>query len=232
MRILRPLLPLLVLLAVLAPVWFSGVGHDFSWHGLARHQAALTGWVAAHPVIAPLAYVGFYVAVAALCLPEAAVVTVAGGLLFGTLFGGALAVIGATLGSIVLFLVARSALAGSFVRGGGALLARTRAALQRDGFAYLLAIRLIPAFPFWLVNLAAAVGGMRLLPYATATFIGIIPVTMVFSSLGEGLGKVLAQGREPDVLVVFSPSVLLPLLALAALSLVPVLWRHWKARRG
>lgn len=232
MRILRPLLPLLALLAVLVLVWFSGVGHDFSWQGLARHQAALTGWVAAHPLTAPLAYTGFYVAVAALCLPEAAVVTVAGGLLFGTLFGGVLAVIGATLGSIVLFLVARSALADRFVRTGGGLLARTRAALQRDGFAYLLAIRLIPAFPFWLVNLAAAIGGMRLLPYATATFIGIIPVTLVFSSLGEGLGKLLAQGREPDVLVVFSPPVLLPLLALAALSLLPVAWRHWKARRG
>lgn len=232
MRILRPLLPLLALLGLLVLVWISGVGHDFSWQGLARHQAVLSGWVSAHPVIAPLAYVGFYAAVAALCLPEAALVTVAGGLLFGTLFGGALAVIGATLGSIVLFLAARSALAGSFVRRGGALLARTRTALQRDGFAYLLAIRLVPAFPFWLVNLAAAIGGMRLLPYATATFIGIIPGTLVFASVGEGLATVLAAGRRPDVMVAFSPQVLLPLLALAALSLLPVAWRHWKARRG
>lgn len=232
MRILRPLLPLVVLLAVLVLLWISGVGHDFTWRGLARHQAALTGWVSAHPVIAPLAYIAFYAAVAALCLPEAAVVTVAGGLLFGTVIGGALAVVGATAGSIVLFLAARSALSGSFVRRGGTMLARARTALQRDGFAYLLAIRLIPVFPFWLVNLAAAVGGMRLLPYSTATFIGIIPATLVFASLGDGLGTVLAQGHRPDVMVAFSPPVLLPLLALAALSLLPVAWRHWKSRGG
>ena len=101
--------------------------------------------------------------------------------------------------------------------------------LQRDGFSYLLAMRLIPAFPFWLVNLAAAIGGMRLLPYATATLIGIIPATLVFASLGEGWATVLAQGRRPDLMVAFSPPVLLPLLALAALSLLPVAWRRWKA---
>jgi len=232
MRLLRPLLPLLALLAVLALVWTSGIAHDFSWQGLARHHAALTAWVAAHPLVAPLVYTGFYIAVAALCLPEAALVTVAGGLLFGTLLGGVLAVIGATLGSVVLFLAARNALAGSFVRRGGTVLARTRSALQRDGFSYLLAIRLIPVFPFWLVNLAAAVGGMRLLPFTSATLIGIVPGTLVFASLGEGLGTVLAQGRRPDLMVVLSLPVLLPLLALAVLSLLPVAWRHWKARRG
>lgn len=230
MRLLRRLLPLITLLAIAIAILVSGVMHQFSWAGLARHQAALTGWAAAHAVTAPLAYTLFYAVVAALSLPEAAVVTVAGGLLFGTLLGGLLAVVGATLGSIVLFLLARSVLAESFVRRGGPVLARTRSALQQEGFSYLLAIRLIPAFPFWLVNLAAAFGGMRLLPYTTATLLGIIPGTLVFASLGDGLASVLARGQRPDLLVIFSPRVLLPLLALAALSLLPVLWR-WRNRR-
>lgn len=232
MRALRHLLPLLTLLAVLLAIWLSGVADQFSWEGLARHQADLAAWVAAHPLLAPLAYMAFYVVVAALSLPEAALVTVAGGLLFGTVLGGILAVIGATLGSIVLFLAARNALADRFVRRGGKVLARARDALQREGFSYLLAIRLIPAFPFWLVNLAAAIGGMRLLPFATATFIGIIPGTLVFASLGDGLGAVLARGQRPDLTIVFSPRVLGPLLALAALSLLPVIWRHWRRRNG
>lgn len=230
MRFLRRVLPLLTLALVVAALLASGLTHHLSWHGLARHQAVLAAWVAAHPLRAPLLYALAYAAVAALSLPEAALVTVAGGLLFGTLLGGALAVIGSTLGSIVLFLVARSVLADSFVRFGGATLARTRAALQRDGFSYLLAIRLIPAFPFWLVNLAAAFGGMRLLPYATATFLGIIPGTLVFAGIGSGLRDVLARGQRPELTVLFSPGVLLPLLALAALSLLPVAWRRWRRR--
>ena len=230
MRTLRHLLPLLALLAALLAAWQGGLLHEFSWAALARHQATLGAWVDAHPLLAPLAYVALYLVVVALSLPEAAVLTVAGGLLFGTVVGGLLAVLGSTMGAIVLFLAARSALADRFVDRGGRVLARARTSLQRDGFSYLLAIRLVPAFPFWLVNLAAAIGGMRLLPFATATLIGIIPATLVFASLGDGLGAVLAQGQRPDLTVVFSPRVLLPLLALAALSLAPVLWRHWRQR--
>lgn len=230
LRLLRRLLPLLTLLAALVAVWASGLTDQFSWSGLARHQIGLADWVSRHPVVAPAAYIAFYATVVALSVPEAALVTVAGGLLFGTWLGGILAIIGATLGSIVLFLAARSALAGSFVRRDGSVLARARATLQRAGFSYLLAIRLIPAFPFWLVNLAAAFGGMQLLPFAVATLIGITPGTLVFASLGAGLGAVLARGERPDLRVIFSAHVLLPLVALAALSLAPVLWRRW--RRG
>ena len=103
-----------------------------------------------------------------------------------------------------------------------------RAGLRRDGFSYLLAIRLVPAFPFWLVNLAAALSGMRLLPYAAATVLGIMPATFVYASIGAGLGDVLSTGGRPDLTVVFSPRILGPLIGLAALSLLPVAWRRWK----
>jgi uncharacterized membrane protein YdjX (TVP38/TMEM64 family) len=103
-----------------------------------------------------------------------------------------------------------------------------RPRLARDGFSYLLAIRLVPAFPFWLVNLAAALCGMRLLPYVAATLLGITPATFVYASIGEGVESVLASGGEPDLAVIFSPRVLVPLIALAALSLVPVAWRKWR----
>jgi uncharacterized membrane protein YdjX (TVP38/TMEM64 family) len=86
----------------------------------------------------------------------------------------------------------------------------------------------VPAFPFWLVNLGAALSGMRLLPYATATVLGIMPATFVYASIGAGLSDVLSAGRAPDLAVIFSPRILGPLIALAALSLLPVAWRRWK----
>jgi uncharacterized membrane protein YdjX (TVP38/TMEM64 family) len=114
-------------------------------------------------------------------------------------------------------------------RRAGTLLDRIRPGLHRDGFSYLLALRLVPT-PFWLVNLGAALCGMRLLPFTVATLVGIIPATFVLAWIGAGVGDVLASGRSPDLSILFSAQILGPLSALAALSLVPVAWR-WM-RRG
>ena len=164
MRLIRRTWPLLLLFAAIAAAWASGLAQQLNWSTLARHQSALTGWVDAHAIGAPALYVAVYIVVAALSLPESAVVTVAGGLLFGTVMGGALAVTGATIGAIFLFLIARSAFFGDSMatRGGAALGVRLRDELRHNGFSYLLAVRLVPVVPFWLVNLAAAFCGMRL----------------------------------------------------------------------
>jgi uncharacterized membrane protein YdjX (TVP38/TMEM64 family) len=149
--------------------------------------------------------------------------------LFGTTMGGLLAIIGATCGAVVLFLVVRNLLGDVVAARAGRLIARIRPGLERDGFNYLLAIRLVPVVPFWLVNLAPALVGMRLGPYALATLIGIVPSTFVFASIGAGLAVVLASGGQPDLSEVLSLRVLLPLAALALLVLVPVILRRAKA---
>lgn len=227
----RHIVPLLLLAAIGLGIWRSGLLHELSWHTLALHQAGLLALVSAHPVIAGTLYVGLYTLVVAFSVPEAALVTVAGGLLFGTLLGGTLAVLGSTLGAIILFLVARTALADVVARRARTVIERIRPRLHRDGFSYLLALRLVPAIPFWLVNLGAALCGMRLFPYAAATLIGIIPATFIFASVGDGVGTVLAAGGRPDVAVIFSPRFLGPLIALAVLSLTPVILRHRKRHR-
>ncbi len=207
-------------------IWQSGIAHALSWEALARHQVELTAWVEAHRLLAAACYLLFYVMLVAFSIPESAVVTVAGGLLFGTLIGGTLAVLGSTLGSVIIFLVARSALAKTVARRARPIIKRIRPGIKRDGFSYLLALRLVPALPFWLVNLGAAVSGMRLWPYASATLIGIIPATFVFASIGDGVGAVLAAGGHPNVGLIFTPRVLGPLVGLAVLSLTPVILRH------
>jgi uncharacterized membrane protein YdjX (TVP38/TMEM64 family) len=225
---LRRLLPLGGLAAIGVVIWYSGATAYLSWQELARHQAMLLDAVAARPTLAPALYVGLYALFVALSLPQAVVMTVAGGLLFGALAGGALAVLGATAGAIGLFLVARSAFGDTLAERGGAVARTVRDGLRRDGFNYLLAIRLIPVFPFWLVNLAAALGGIRLLPYAAATALGVTPGTFVFASVGAGIGTVLSAGGQPDLGIILSLPVLGPLLGLAALSLLPVVWRRWR----
>jgi len=232
MRNPKRLIAPVVLIVLIAAVWSLGLANRLSWTALAQNQALLNDWVTAHRWLAPCLFVAAYTASVTLSLPQAALLTMAGGLLFGTLAGGALAVSGATIGAVLLFLIARSAVAGPLAAQGGAALTKLREDLQRNGFSYLLAIRLIPVVPFWLVNLAAALCGMRLSQFAIATFIGIIPATFVIASIGAGVGGVLARGQRPDLSLVFSWPVLGPLLALAMLSLTPVIWRKWRTRHA
>ena len=232
MRISARLIAPLVLIAAIAAVWWFGLASQLSWATLAREQASLQTWVAQNPIAAGGLYVAIYIASVTLSLPQAALLTMTGGLLFGTVAGGMLAVTGATIGAILLFAIARHAFADPLARRGGTALGTLRDELRRDGFSYLLAIRLIPVVPFLLVNLAAALCGMRLRDFAAATFIGIMPATFIFASIGVGLSLVLAAGQTPDLRILISRPILGPLLALAVLSVLPPVWRKWRARHA
>lgn len=223
---------LIVLLAVLAAVLVLGRDWLPSFERLAEQQAGLRAFVAAHPLLAPAAYVAVYAALVAASVPGGIVLSVAGGALFGMAPGAALAVLGATSGAALLFLLVRGLLAEWAARRAGPLLDRIRPGLERDGFNALLALRLLPVLPFWLVNLAPPLVGMRLGPFVLATALGIAPATAVFASIGAGVGGALAQGQQPGLATVLQPAVLLPLVGLALLALAPVAWRRWKAARG
>jgi uncharacterized membrane protein YdjX (TVP38/TMEM64 family) len=212
--------------AAVLSVLLGGGSTAHAWNALAAHQAMLHRWVARAPLVAGAVYCVAYVACVALSLPLGTPLTVTGGLLFGTVAGTALAAASASGGAILLFLLARSALAPLLARRAGPFLDRLRPGLQRDGFSWLLALRLVPAVPFWLLNLAPALLGMRLAPYAAATVLGIIPAAAVLAGIGAGLGDVLDTGAPPDLSVLRSPPVLLPLAGLVALSLLPVAWRR------
>ncbi|MCW5746989.1 MAG: TVP38/TMEM64 family protein [Alphaproteobacteria bacterium] len=228
----RRLAPLAVLAIGLALFFATGLHRILTFDMLRAHHADLTAWVADHWVLAALAYMLAYAVLVAFSLPLASLATLLGGLLFGTVLGSTLTVLGATSGAIAVFLAARSAFGDILRARADSFLGRMEAGFRRDAFSYLLFLRLVPVFPFWLVNIAPAVFKVPLRTYALTTFLGIIPGTAVYCSVGAGLGGVLDRSAAPDPGLVFEPQVLLPLLALAALSLVPMLYNRWKARRG
>jgi uncharacterized membrane protein YdjX (TVP38/TMEM64 family) len=216
----------LAVVVLVALAWAFGLHRYLTLEALAAQREALAGLVAARPVLSALVYVAAYIGVVAFSLPGGAVMTLAGGLLFGAFFGACLAVLGATIGAAVLFLLARSAFAPLVAGRAEGLLGPLRAGLARDGFFYLLSLRLVPVFPFWLLNLAPVLLGMAFAPYLAATFLGIIPGTLVFAGIGAGLDEVFLSGGVPDLGVIFSWGVLLPLLGLALLSLFGAWWRR------
>ena len=232
MAMLKRFWPVITILGVLGALYAAGLQHELTFANFSRRLGDLHRFTEAEPVLAPLAYIATYAALVALCIPTGSLLSVSGGVLFGVVPGTAYAVLAATLGATLVFMIARTVLADLVAHRAGALLDRVRPGLQRDGFSYLLAMRLLPVVPFWLLNLAPALAGMRLAPFVIATALGIIPATAVYVSLGAGFGEALAAGQRPDLSVIFSARILLPLLALAALSLVPVGWRHWQQRRA
>lgn len=245
--LVRRLLPLVLI------VLFAAFAFAMGWHRvvtletLVRHRAVISAFVVDHTVMAILAFIGLYIVTVALSLPGGAVLTVAGGILFGTLVGGAAAVIGATIGSTILFLIARTAIGSFLTRSAGPLVARIAEGFREDAFNYLLFLRLVPAFPFWLVNLAPAIFGVPLATFVLATVIGIIPATFTFASVGSGLDSViaaqekafnvcLASGRTDcrldfDFKAAVTPEILLAFAALGVIALLPVLIRRLRARR-
>jgi uncharacterized membrane protein YdjX (TVP38/TMEM64 family) len=219
-------------LATLAVLVFAFDLDSFlGFESLRAHRAELVGFVGRSPALAALLYVVLYAASVSLFIPGATVLTIAGGFLFGTLLATGLTVVGATVGAIGVFAIARSTL-GETLRGrAGPWLARMAAGFRADAFNYLLVLRLVPLFPFFVVNIAPAFLGVPLRTFATATFIGIIPGTFVFASVGAGIGSVLESGEAFSVASLLTPEIVLAMVGLAALALVPVVHRRWR-RKG
>jgi uncharacterized membrane protein YdjX (TVP38/TMEM64 family) len=227
---LKRLWPLLILALAIAAVFALDLDRYLTFAALREHRAMLTALVVEHRVLAALAFVVVYALAIALSVPGGAILTIAGGFMFGSILGTALVLVAATLGATLVFLIAKSAL-GDPLRGrAGPFLKRMEAGFQEDAFNYLLVLRLIPLFPFWIVNLVPAFLGVPLRTYVLGTFIGIIPGSFVFASVGAGIGSVLDSGQDFSPASVLTPQILIALIGLAVLALLPVAYRKFKSR--
>ncbi len=222
-------LSILVVLAVgLAAFFAAGLHEQLSFEALRNNRELLASWVEANLLLALLAYLAGYAVVIAFSLPVGAVATISGGFFFGLWFGTAATVVGATLGATALFIAAQTVLGDRLRARVGATLERMDGGFRQNAFNYLLVLRLVPLFPFFLVNIAPAFANVRLSTYVGATFIGIIPGTFVYTSVGNGLGAVFDSGGEPDLGLILEPEILLPILGLSLLALVPVAYRRFR----
>ncbi len=225
-------LPLAILLGgtglFLAMGWHRYIGFEH----LRENREALTAWIAARGLWAPVLFGLAYAAMTAFSIPGGALATVLGGFFFGLVTGSVVVVLAATAGATVLFLAARSALGAFLRRRSEGWLQRMEDGFREDAFAYLLVLRLIPLFPFWLVNLVPAFLGVPLRTFALATLLGIVPGSVVYVSLGNGLGALLESGGTPDFAIVFRAEILLPLIGLAVLALLPVAYKRLQRRRA
>jgi len=226
----RRWLPLVLLLGLSVAAYFYLSSRGIGFHSFAEHRAWMLAQVEAHGLLSGLALFATYVAVTALSLPLGSVLTVFAGFLFGTVEGTLWVVAGATLGSIAVFLAARSALRETMEARAGPWLKRMERGFREDALSYLLVLRLLPIFPFWMVNIVPALLGVPFRTYVLGTALGIVPGTLIFASLGNGLGEILDRGETPDLSILLDPALLLPLVGLCVLALLPVAVKRWRRR--
>ncbi len=225
------LLVLAVFVLGVVLVFTTGVKDTLTLDALSANRARLLEFVELHAVAAVLVFMGVYIAATALSVPGAIWLTIAGGLVFGAVFGTLYTVIAATIGASLIFLIARYVLGDTLRAKAGLALKKMEAGFQANALSYLLVLRLVPLFPFFLVNLVPAFLSVPLRTFIIGTFFGIIPGTFVFSTVGAGLGDALAAGATVDPAAVLKqPTVIGALLGLALLSLIPVVYRRIKAR--
>jgi uncharacterized membrane protein YdjX (TVP38/TMEM64 family) len=247
LRVCR-VLPLALLVAAAVTILAMGWHRALSLESLVRHREEIDAFVTTNRAAALAAFGAIYVAAVALSLPGAVFLTISGGLVFGTFAGAAVAVVAATAGATLLFLVARSAIGGWMVRRVGPLAERLAENFRRDAFSYILFLRLVPIFPFWIVNLVPALCGACLMPFVAATAIGVIPATIAFAFLGSGLDSAIASqaaaykaclaAGQPDCHLDFdlkaaaTPELLAALAALSLFALVPIVLKRLKRFPG
>ena len=220
--------PLALIALGLVVILSTDLDRYLSFKALKTHHEWLTDLVAAYPVSSGCLFLAVYALSTAVSVPGASLLTIAGGFLFGTWLGGGLAVVGATTGAVAIYLAARTAFGDVLSRRlSGSTLDKLREGFAANGFSYLLSLRLIPLFPFWLINLAPAFLGVGLRTFTLATAIGILPGTFIYAGVGGGLGATLAMGEEPDFGIIFNPEILLPLIGLGLLSLAPIAWKRF-----
>jgi uncharacterized membrane protein YdjX (TVP38/TMEM64 family) len=226
----KRLVPVGLLVAAVAAYFLLGLNHYFTLDHLRANAQWLRQFTHDHRFAAIAAFLATYVAVVSLSLPGAVLMSIAGGLLFGLWLGAALNILAATTGAIILFIITRFVFGGMLQARSNALIARMEAGFARNAFTYLMFLRLVPLFPFWAVNLAAAAFRTPLRSFALATLIGIIPGTLAFTSIGDGLSLAAGAGSRGPNDEILGPAMIALRTGLALLALVPLLVTSLKKR--
>jgi len=235
--------PVTLLVIALGSAWGFGWFDYLTLSNLIKHRMELMEFVVSHLYLGLLTYILIYAALVAISFPGASLLTIISGFLFGGILAGIATIFAATMGAVVIFLIARSSFGSLLAKKTGPFIKKMVDGFQQDAFEYLLMIRLTPVFPFWVVNIVPALLNMRVLPYAIATFIGIIPGTFAYAFIGAGLDSIIAaqEAANPgcaevgtcqiDVSALLTPGIIIAMFGLAFISILPVIIKRVRRKK-
>ena len=229
LQVKRFILPTILLVGL--TLFFVGGAADFlNWQAFSQHYGAVKVFTNSHLTLSYGLFFMAYLLAVAFSLPIASLLTLGGGAVFG--WPAALLIVtAATGGAGLVFLAAKSIFSDALRRRAGPFVTRLEAGFSENAFFYLLALRLVPAAPFWVVNIIPAFSEIRLSVFLAATAIGIIPGSVIYVGIGQGFDQILAAGQTPDLSVLTKPEIWLPLSGLGILVFITGIYRHIKSRK-
>jgi uncharacterized membrane protein YdjX (TVP38/TMEM64 family) len=241
-------LPVAGLVLLIAVAWAAGMGRQLSLAAIAENRAMLKDFTAQHWFAAIAIFASAYIAIVALSVPGAAVMSILGGFLFGWWVSAPVTAISATIGGTIVFHVVKTSLGETLAERAGPTARKLQQGFAADAFNYLLFLRLVPVFPFFLVNAVAGICRVNVWTFIAATIIGIAPAAVIFAFVGQGLDGVIADRERAfnecvaakgaancsfdfDASHLLTPELMLALAALGVLALIPAIFKFVKARK-
>lgn len=231
MKHLRKYLPILVIVSLSISAWIFNLSHYFSLEKLKENQRILELFIEQNLALSILIYCSIYIIIVGLSIPLATFMTLTGGFLLGQWVGTTAAVISSTIGASILFLSAKMVSTDLVSQKSRSWAQKMQKGFQEHAFSYLLTLRLMPLFPFVVINIASAFFQIPLRIFFFGTLLGIIPATFIYTSLGVALRGVI---QKPDFTfsTILEPKILFALTGLGILSLLPVLYKHFKQKKS
>lgn len=245
---LKRWLPLSILVVLIAVAYGLGLQKYLTLQTLVENRVMLAGYVSSHLLLALFIYALIYIGVVSLSLPVAAPLSIVGGFIFGWALSTPVTTLAATIGAVIVFQIVKTSIGATLAEKAGPFVKKLSDGFSADAFSYLLFLRLVPAFPFFIVNAVAGVCRIDFRTFTMATFLGIIPGSFAFAWLGGGLGSAIDAQNTFHTLCVLkdgfnncpyqlsftsliTPQLLIAFAALGVIALVPVAVKKWKSKK-
>ena len=181
-----------IIVAVVCAFFIFDLHHYITFENLKTQKEALQQFYAGHALLTISLYAGLYVVMAALSLPGAAIMTMTGGALFGLWIGTAASLLSAAIGATLAFLIARFLLGGYVQTRFADRFEKINAGVRKDGAFYLFTLRLVPVFPFFIINLVMGLTPIRTRTFFLISLLGMLPGSMVYANAGQQLSLLSA----------------------------------------
>ena len=220
---IRLIVLMLIVAGIFSLIRFTPIGDFLNPEMLQENKEALKGFVESNYFVSVVVFIAAYILVVALSIPGAMWLSIGGGFFFGVVFATIFINIGANIGATIVFLAARFFLGEMIQNKYGDKLARFNREVEANGSNYLITLRLIPVFPFWMINLFAGVTKIKSRTFIWTTSLGIIPGSAVYAYAGYAINDI-GEGGVPK-------NIIFALLLLAALSAVPLVVKKIRARK-
>ncbi|MEM9243549.1 MAG: TVP38/TMEM64 family protein [Pseudomonadota bacterium] len=228
---IKKIVPLAILIIALVLFFALELHRHINLQQLNLYQQQLYDWRDQYYALTVIVFMLIYIVATAISIPGAIILTLSGGFLFGLWLGTCYVVISATIGASIIFLASKTAFADMLSRKAGNTIKKLKQGFQNNALSYLLFLRLVPIFPFWLINIVPGLLNVPLRTFLIATFIGIIPGSFVYVSVGNGLSAVFARNETPDLSIIFHANILIPIIGLAILSLLPIVYKKIRQKK-